>query len=558
MRISDRRRLLSLYVDEGRRRAGRAISRGMSVVLPSAGRRISKIVVAPTDLRAIDPFLADEFLAGRFPLAGRVLSTEGQSPFSLELPSHPFAVRLHGFGWLRHIRANKSSEACENARRIVGQWIAVHGNKITGIAWEPEVAARRLISWLSHSPVVLRDAEAGFYRRFTQAIAFHVGVLERQVQHLPDDLPRLEVRIALAMATIATEGSARAMRRAGRALDHELERQVLPDGSHISRNPQASVDLLFDLLPLRQTYINLGHDIPQRLIPVIDRMYPAVRFFRHSSGDLALFNGASSVLATDLLSVLRYDETSGQPFKALPHGHYHRLAAGETVVLVDTGMPASLRLSKTAHAGCLSFELSSGKNRFIVNSGSPRFAGERLRQLARTTAAHSTVCIADVSSARISTSSYIGPVMPTMPSSVVVERQTGPDGSDRLCARHDGYIDRFGVEHERELRINGPGTKIAGRDRLLLPDGLPSPTVPAGGAIARFHIHPSITIDRLDQRSVRLVAPDGESWTFTIPAGELVLAEDVFFADVSGIRPSQQIEVAFQASEIRWFLARRP
>lgn len=558
MRISDRRRLLSLYVDEGRRRAGRAISRGLSVVLPSAGHRVSKIVVAPTDLRAIDPFMADEILAGRFPLAGRVLDTEGQSPFSLELPSHPFAVRLHGFSWLRHIRANKSPEACENARRIVGQWIAIHGSKITGIAWEPEVAARRLISWLSHSPVVLRDAEAGFYRRFTQTIAFHVSHLARQVQHLPDDLPRLEVRIALAMATIATEGAARAMCRAGRALDRELERQVLPDGSHVSRNPQASVELLFDLLPLRQTYINLGHDIPQRLIPVIDRMYPAVRFFRHSSGDLALFNGASSVLATDLLSVLRYDETSGQPFKALPHAHYHRLAAGETVVLVDTGMPASLRLSKTAHAGCLSFELSSAKNRFIVNSGSPRFAGERLRQLARTTAAHSTVCIADVSSARISTSSYIGPVMPTMPSSVVVDRQTGPDGSDRLCGRHDGYVDRFGVEHERELRINGPGTKIAGRDRLLLPDGLPSPTVPKGGAIARFHIHPSITIDRLDQRSVRLVAPDGESWTFTIPSGELVLAEDVFFADVSGIRPSQQIEVAFQAPEIRWFLARRP
>lgn len=558
MRISDRRRMLSLYVDEGRRRAGRAFSRGMSVLLPSAGRRISKIVVAPTDLRAIDPFIADEILTGRFPLAGRVLDTEGQSPFLLELPSHPFAVRLHGFSWLRHIRANKSPEACENARRIVGQWIAIHGSKITGIAWEPEVAARRLISWLSHSPVVLRDAEAGFYRRFTQTIAFHVSHLERQVQHLPDDLPRLEVRIALAMATIATEGSARAMRRAGRALDRELERQILPDGSHVSRNPQASVELLFDLLPLRQTYINLGHDIPQRLIPVIDRMYPAVRFFRHSSGDLALFNGASSVLATDLLSVLRYDETAGQPFKALPHAHYHRLAAGETVVLVDTGMPASLRLSKTAHAGCLSFELSSGKNRFIVNGGSPRFAGERLRQLARTTAAHSTVCIADVSSARISTSSYIGPVMPTMPSSVVVDRQTGPDGSDRLCARHDGYAGRFGIEHERELRINGPGTKIAGRDRLLLPDGLPAPTVPAGGAIARFHIHPSISIDRLDQRSVRLVASDGESWTFTIPSGELVLAEDVFFADVSGIRPSQQIEVAFQAPEIRWFLARRP
>jgi uncharacterized heparinase superfamily protein len=338
-------------------------------------------------------------------------------------------------------------------------------------------------------------------------------------------------------------------------LDRELERQILADGSHVSRNPQASVDLLFDLLPLRQSYINLGHEVPPKLIPVIDRMYPAVRFFRHSSGDLALFNGSSSSLATDLMSVLRYDETSGQPFKALPHGGYHRLSGGDTTILVDTGKPLSTRLSTTAHAGCLSFELSSGRNRFIINSGSPRFAGERIRQLSRTTAAHSAVCIGDVSSAKIARSSHLGPIILAGPTRIDVDRQTGPDGSDRLSARHDGYVARFGVLHEREIRINEQGTKIAGRDRLLLPDGMPTPNLPAAEVVARFHIHPSITVERSDDRKVRLVAPDGESWFFSIPVGELSVREDVFFADVSGIRPSEQIEIVFEGPEIRWFLA---
>lgn len=557
MRISDRRRVLSLYIDEGKRRVARAVRRSTPAVFFSGRFRVSRLVVAPTDLRAIDPFVAEEILAGRFPLAGRVLETDGQSPFSLELPSRQFAMRLHGFGWLRHIRAHKTAVACQNTRNVVDRWIALHGGRQTGVAWEPEVTARRIISWLSHSPVVLMEAEAGFYRRFISSLNQQVGYLHREVKTLPEGLPRLKARIAIAMASIATEASAKAIRRAGRQLDRELERQILPDGSHASRNPQASVDLLFDLLPLRQTYINLGHDIPQRLIPVIDRIYPAVRFFRHSGGDLALFNGASSSLATDLLSVLRYDETAGQPFKALPHAGYHRLAAGETVLLVDTGRPSSARLSKTAHAGCLSFELSSGRNRFIVNSGSPRFAGEQLRQLARTTAAHSTVCIGDISSARIATSVFLGSIMVSAPSRIEVDRQTGPDGSDRLSARHDGYVERFGVLHERELRINEAGTKIAGRDRLLLPDGLPALNLPTAGALARFHVHPSIALERVDQRSVRMVAPDGESWTFTLPAGELAITEDVFFADVSGIRPSQQLEVAFEGPEIRWFLAHR-
>ncbi len=92
-----------------------------------------------------------------------------------------------------------------------------------------------------------------------------------------------------------------AIRKASRHLDFELDRQILADGSHFSRSPRAGLELLLDLLPLRQTYVNLGHDVPSRLIPCIDRMYPALRFFRHQGGELALFNGATSVLAHELV-----------------------------------------------------------------------------------------------------------------------------------------------------------------------------------------------------------------------------------------------------------------
>ncbi|KQW27966.1 heparinase [Rhizobium sp. Root274] len=555
MRISDRRKLIGLYLDETWRRTRQAVALTVPPLLGIGSFKIARVVVAPTDLRAVDPFVAEEILQGRYPLAGRVLDAGGDSPFSLELPTHQFALRLHGFGWLRHIRADKTPEACDNARWIVDQWIGLHGVRATGVAWDPEVLSRRIISWLSHSPVVLQEAEVGFYRRFIGSLNSQLRYLQRRVDHLPEGLPRLKARIALAMASISTEAKPSIVRRTGRQLDRELERQILPDGTHISRNPQACVDLLFDLLPLRQTYINLGHDLPQRLISVVDRIYPAVRFFRHSGGDLALFNGASSTLATDLMSVLRYDETAGQPFKALPHGGYHRLSGGDTVLLVDAGKPKSMRLSASAHAGCLSFELSSGRNRFIINSGLPRFAGEKLRQLARTTAAHSTVSVGDVSSARVMQSDYLGPVFTVGPSTVDVDRQSGPDGSDRLSARHDGYLKRFGILHEREIRMNQAGNKIAGRDRLLQPDGQPVVDLPSAEAIARFHIHPSITLEQLDSKKVRLSAPDGESWNFSIPLGELTLEEDVFFADVSGIRPSRQIEIRFAGPEIRWFLA---
>lgn len=516
------------------------------------GGRGAKLLVAPTDLRAVDPYIAEEMLAGRFPLAGRVLEVGEDSPFAHDMPSELFEARLHSFSWLRHVRADKSEASCRQARLIIDDWIDRYSSQMTGFAWDADAVAQRLIAWLSHSPVVLQDADAGFYRRFLASLAHHVRYLNRIANCANEGLPRFRVRIALAMASIAMQTSNSTIRRAARELDREIECQILPDGSHASRNPQVAVELLYDLLPLRQTYINLGHELPARLIPAIDRMFPAIRFFRHQGGDLALFNGATLTLANDLMAVLRYDETAGQPFKALPHAQFHRLAAGNTVLLMDTGYPLSDGLSRSAHAGCLSFELSSGKQRFIVNCGSPRFAGTNIRQIARETAAHSTVVIGDRSSSRISRSPFIGPLFVEGVSEVDVHRQTGTDGSDRLLARHNGYVGPFGVWHEREVRMSADGKKVIGRDRILLPDKDPASGVFPDPTLARFHVHPAIRCSQADEQSILLKALDGESWIFKAISGTASLAEDVFFADASGMRPSEQIEMVFEGPEIVW------
>jgi uncharacterized heparinase superfamily protein len=517
-----------------------------------------RLIVAPTDLRSIDPYVAAELLNGRIPLAGRVLETNGKSPFSLELPSQMFAMRLHAFHWLRHMRAEKTDQACALARSVVNDWIAVHGRRIQGIAWQADTAAQRLISWLSHSPVVLQGTDSGFYRRFMRSLIFHVRYLRRIAATAPDGEVRFRVRIALAMASVAMPARNGTIKRAGQALDNEIDRQILADGGHISRNPRAALELLLDLLPLRQTYVNLGHDVPARLIAGIDRMYPALRFFRHHDGDLALFNGATSTLANELMSVLRYDETAGQPFKALPHTRYQRLAAGQTLVIMDTGIPFSTDLSRTAHAGCLSFEMSSGKHRFIINSGSPKFAGDRYVQMARATAAHSTVTLNDTSSSSFSRSDFLGPVMVNGVRNVTVERAETEDGRDCVKTSHDGYLSAFGVYHERELTLNAGGSIMTGRDRFFPAEG----KSPKGEnrASARFHVHPAISLVQNETDSAMLVAPDGETWLFSAPGCEVLIGEDIFFADASGVRASDQIEITFSLSEkpeIRWFLSRR-
>lgn len=559
MSMSGRRSYLSHYLGEMRRRFALRLAALRVTALPSFYSGPKRLVVAPTDLHAADPFIADEIAEGRFPLAGRLLETKGYSPFALELPSREFAARLHGFSWLKHIRASRTDDRYAVARRLTDEWIATHGRRVTGIAWDADVTAQRIIAWLSHSTVILKNADMRFYKRVLKSLGTQIRYLELIAKHAPDGEVRLRIRIALAVATVSLSSSTGRLRRAARHLDRELDRQITGDGGHISRNPRTGLELLFDLLPLRQTYVNLGFDPPARLMPAIDRMYPALRFFRHQGGELALFNGATTTLAHELMSVLRYDETAGKPFKALPHLDYHRLAVRDTVLIVDTGIPASEAMSRTAHAGCLSFEMSSGKHRFIINSGAPSFAGESYRQLARATAAHSTVTLNDTSSCRISKSPVTGPIFADGISEVQVERAELEDGSEGVIARHDGYLEPFGLIHERTLQINAQGNLIRGNDRLVQEDGSDPPVNLKTMAVIRFHIHPQIDIREIDAHEVRLVAPDGETWSLTTNDTDIKVEDDVFFADPSGIRASRQVEMQIphgESLEVQWILSR--
>lgn len=124
MVFSGRRRLSYLYAREGWRRVSRRLSVGRVSSLRFTGSTPGRLIVAPTDLRAVDPFVAEEILEGRFPLAGRVLDTEGESPFEIDLPSLEFATRLHSFGWLRHLRAIREDAGFVRLRQIVDDWIA--------------------------------------------------------------------------------------------------------------------------------------------------------------------------------------------------------------------------------------------------------------------------------------------------------------------------------------------------------------------------------------------------------------------------------------------------
>ncbi len=215
--LGDRTRLAGLVLAVGARAASRRVASLAKAPLHFSGRTPDKLLIAPQDLRTSDPTRAGDIYAGSFALGGKTVSTEGASPFLVTPPTTEWAEALHGFGWLRHLRAADTTLARENARALVDEWISLRGGPDRAVK-SPEVAARRLITWFCHAPLILDGADKAFYRRFLKSLDRQTAQLARVMNRTPDGLPRLTAVIALTYAGLCIAGEARLLRGATKTL----------------------------------------------------------------------------------------------------------------------------------------------------------------------------------------------------------------------------------------------------------------------------------------------------------------------------------------------------
>jgi uncharacterized heparinase superfamily protein len=560
--VAQRRRISTLIIGRFARNLMSRASGGSVALSRLWPGRTDRLIIAPHDLRTADATRAAEIYAGRFVFAGKIVTCHGRSIFDLEPPSEDWEVALLGFGWLRHLRAADTALTRANARSLVDDWISNQAKK-RPVGRRADVLARRVISLLSQAPLVLGDTDGKFYRRYLRGLTREIRYLRYTMLDIADGVPRLQVLIALCYASLCLANQARHIRAATRKLSDELQRQILPDGGHISRNPGALIELLIDLLPLRQTFAARNIAPPPALLNAIDRMMPMLRFFRHGDGSFALFNGMSSAPSDLLATLLAYDDTHGAPMANMPHTGFQRLDAGAMTVIMDTGAPPPPSVSQDAHAGCLAFELSSGPSRIVINCGMPATGRDNWRSFARGTAAHSTLTYHDTSCCQFVEFSAMkrllqGAPIVSGPANVESYREVVANGV-LLTTSHDGYLARCGVVHRRVLMVAHDGSRLDGEDTVS-----PAPGARIKGNetdyALRFHLHPSVKASRLsDARGVMLVLPNRDVWTFEALDDKVGLEDSVFLAGNDGPRRTAQIVIrqdSRHASSIRWSFVR--
>lgn len=459
----------------------------------------------------------------------------------------------HGFAWLRDLRALGTDAARLRARALAADWLAAGAQE--AIAGAPEVAGARLSAWLGHWDFLAATAEDGFRRQFMQRLAQDARNL---VVALPAEAAHRGALVALkgAIAAAVALEEETWLARCLRFLPQELERQFNADGGHVERSPLQQLLALQDLIELRNLLHGAGVEAPPALGATLDRAAPALRLFRHGDGGLALFNGTRDEGSALLDLALTQGQTRGRAPGMLPETGFHRLQAGRVLVIADCGAPPPGRpgamepgglprgADRFSHAGTLSFEMSVGRDRLIVNCGAAPCAEQAWRDALRATAAHSTLVLADTNSAELREDG-----LGRRPEGVEADRQEA-NGAQWLEASHDGWRRPFAAVHRRRLYLSESGDDLRGEDVVEAAE-------PPGFTL-RFHLHPGVTANlQQEEGAVLLRLPSGAGWRLRAKGGRLALEESVYLA---GGEPRRGTQVAVHAEAgagaVQWAISR--
>jgi uncharacterized heparinase superfamily protein len=368
---------------------------------------------------------------------------------------------------------------------LIQRWI-VENPPGRGTGWEPYPVSRRIVNWVKWAL-----AGGSLSKAARDSLAVQTRWLDKRIEwHLLGNHLWSNAKALIIAGSFFSGREADAWRERGaRILREQLAEQVLPDGGHFELSPMYHALALEDVLDLVNTSRAWPGRVPEALIAALGSVCPAMLHWlvclRHPDGGIALFNDSAFEVAPTPSELLAYASRLGfapvRPAESLEHltaSGYVRVERGPFLLLCDVGKIGPDYLPGHAHADSLSFELSLGGERWVVDSGCSTYARgpERLRQ--RGTAAHNTVVVDGRDSSQVWSSFRVA--RRARPRDVHVRTEAQ---AVFLEAAHDGYLEAGGPLHQRRIRVDPSSLEIE--------DSLRGPF---SHAEARLHLHPEVTV----------------------------------------------------------------
>ena len=509
------------------------------------GRFPLKLLGVPADPVPGDARAGTAIRAGHFLHRGLKLSL-GDLDFAALDVAPTFADYLHSFAWLRDLAATGTrADGVPIAEAVVRHWLGVHGEAVSEPAWRADNTAWRILFWAAHAPLILSSSDLVYRSAVLNHLARAARHLDRAADKTRPGTGQMVAWTGIVAASLLMPGGEPRQVFGEAGLRKVLETSFYADGGNISRSPQAQLDAIMALSMLVRIYDMRRMEVPPFVQEVLARAVPALLGLVHSDGGMGSWQGSGATNAAHIQAIVAASGVRTRPLKQARDWGYQRLVANKVVLLADAAPPPISRVTEAGCASTLAFELSDGDERIVVNCGGAALTGATipadLARGLRTTAAHSTLVLADSNSTAILASGALGKGV----TEVELDRRETPQGS-RLEMSHDGYARRHGLIHRRLLILSPNGRELRGEDMLL-----PAPRSRRKGDknfAIRFHlgrhIGASLTADKL---GALLRISGGTLWQFRTSDGTLEIEESLWVDGEGRPHPCEQLVVTGSA-----------
>ena len=539
--------------DSAQRDVVRKLARGSLLSRFKTSRQPLKLQAVPRDHVAGDRARGAIILSGKFSVGSEAISL-GDLDFGEVGAAGPLAEQLQGFSWLRDLAAAASREnGARLAEAVVGRWLIAHGTKADA-AWAPHLWGERILFWTAYAPYILSSGDSGYRTALLNTLARGARHLESSAEKAAAGIDRITAWCGVVAAGLLVQGGVSRIARGEAGLARALAAGQFDDGGLVSRSPFEQALLVDRLGLLRSSYLAAKQTIPEGIEAAAAASLAALHGVTLGDGALSSWQGCNPGEASHLTSVIEGCGMRARPLRNARGWGYQRLSALGTILILDAAPPPPPKTAAQGSASTLAFELCDGPQRLVVNCGGPGPLPTDLPQELvdglRTTAAHSTLVLADTNSTNILADGSLGKGV----EDVTIDRSEDNDAS-RLESSHDGYVRAFGLVHKRSLMLGNDGKEVRGADQLIA-KGRKKIRESVGYAV-RFHLAPGVEATATaDGMGAILRSKGAPPWNFRCRGGMLTTEESLWIDGRGQPQRTTQLvivgEVSSLGGEIGW------
>ncbi len=506
-----------------------------------------RLTAVPRDHVAGNRARGDALLAGKYVLGDEIVPL-ADLDFAAIGAAGRLAEDLQGFAWLRDLAAAAGREkGARLAEALAARWLVAHGRRVDP-AWAPELWGERILFWTAYAPYVLSSRDGGYRSALLNTLARGARHLDATADKAPPGLPRITAWAGVVAAALLIQGGLPRVARSEAGLMRALAASQFEDGGLMSRSPEEQVLLVDRLGLLRAAYFAAKQTLPDALESAAAAALAALHGVTMGDGRLSSWQGGNPGDPARLAALIEGCGLRARPLRQARGWGYQRLSALGTILVVDAAPPPPQQMAVAGSASTLAFEMSDGAQRLVVNCGGPgrlpHALPPELVQALRTTAAHSTLILADTNSTAILDDGSLGKGV----SDVGIERFEDNDSS-RVQASHDGYVRGFGLVHQRTIVLGNDGKEVRGNDQLL-PKGRKKIREAAPFAI-RFHLASGVeATSTADGMGAILRQPGAPPWNFRCRGAMLSIEESLHVSGTGEVKPTLQLAVVGEVSAL--------